>query len=92
LKLKKMVKEINEIFIDLAELVQEQDPMIHHIDENISASVVAVQKGVGELKQAQEYQRSGRNKMCYLLIAIIVLIAAAVVIVGIGLGVFKDKL
>jgi t-SNARE complex subunit (syntaxin) len=51
---------------------------IDHIESNIDESVSRVEDGVVELRKANEYQKSSRNKMCCL--ALILLIVAGVTV------------
>jgi len=78
-EIEKTVVEVNEIFRDLSHLVQEQGVMIDNIESNIETSVVKTSEGVEDLRKANEYQKSSRNKMCCL--ALIILIIAAVIVV-----------
>jgi len=78
-KSKKTVVEVNEIFRDLSNLVHEQGAMIDNIESNIEESVVKTSEGVEDLRKANDYQKSSRNKMCCL--ALIILIIAAIIVV-----------
>jgi len=53
--------------------------MIDNIESNIEESVVKTSDGVEELRKANDYQKSSRNKMCCL--ALIILIIAAIIVV-----------
>jgi len=74
----KTVQEVNEIFTDLAHLVNEQGVLIDNIETNVEASVQHTSKGVVELRKASDYQKSARTKMCCL--ALILLIVAGVAV------------
>jgi len=78
-EIEKAVVEVNEIFRDLSNLVHEQGAMIDNIESNIEESVVKTSEGVEELRKANDYQKSSRNKMCCL--ALIILIIAAIIVV-----------
>jgi len=80
-ELEKSVVEINELFIDVARLVKESQPMIDSIESNVENSLVATEKGVSELRQASNYQRSSRGKLCFLLLLLLVIGAVVVVVV-----------
>jgi len=79
--LEKSVVEINELFIDVARLVKESQPMIDSIESNVENSLVATEKGVSELRQASNYQRSSRSKLCILLLILLIIGAVAVVVI-----------
>eukprot|EP01087_Luapelamoeba_hula_P020245 TRINITY_DN687_c0_g3_i1.p1 TRINITY_DN687_c0_g3~~TRINITY_DN687_c0_g3_i1.p1 ORF type:complete len:295 (+),score=57.60 TRINITY_DN687_c0_g3_i1:79-963(+) len=79
------IQEVNDIFVDLAHLVQEQAPMIDNIESHIDSAVSSTSKGVVELRKAAEYQDSARTKMCC--IVLVILIIVAIVIAALVLGV-----
>ncbi|KAK0534243.1 SNAP receptor [Tilletia horrida] len=63
------VHELNEIFRDLANIVQEQGGMIDNIEYNITSIATNTQAADRELVQAHEYQRkAGRRALCLLLV------------------------
>lgn len=96
-EIEKTVKEVNEIFIDLSNLVVEQGEMIgrnfegnshlnpvcplDNIESNVEASVVDTSKGTEELVTASKYQKKARTKMCLLALILIVVAAAAVLVI-----------
>jgi len=79
-KIEKSIVEVNEIFTDLANIVQEQGYMIDNIESNITNTEVATSQGVVELQQASKHQRKARNKMCILAIILSVVAAALALI------------
>eukprot|EP01090_Pellita_catalonica_P017132 TRINITY_DN5104_c0_g1_i1.p1 TRINITY_DN5104_c0_g1~~TRINITY_DN5104_c0_g1_i1.p1 ORF type:complete len:298 (-),score=61.25 TRINITY_DN5104_c0_g1_i1:45-938(-) len=91
-QIEKSILELNDIFLDLAHLVEEQDPMFNDIESNIVSSVTAVEKGVKDLGHARDYQKTGRNWMCILFIILGVFIAVVVIILAISLGVLRKDL
>lgn len=64
LEIRQQITEVNEIFKDLAVIVQEQGEMIDDIDSNIVRTEVSTEQGSKELKKANEYQKRTRNKVC----------------------------
>ncbi|EPY37053.1 syntaxin 16 [Strigomonas culicis] len=54
------VKELNEMFQDLHELVVEQGTMLDRIDYNLEQAHVHTTKGVKELKKAQDARKHRR--------------------------------
>jgi hypothetical protein len=83
-ELEKSVIEINDLFIDVAKLVKESQPMIDSIEGNILDSVDATDKGVVQLRKASDYQKKSRTKLCCILV--IFLIVLAVIIIGLWIG------
>ena len=57
LEINKELGKVNEIFQDLASLVEEQHESIEDISENIIVTHEAAERGLAELKQAEENQR-----------------------------------
>lgn len=57
------VKELNEMFQDLHELVVEQGTMLDRIDYNLQQSLVHTTKAVKELKKAEEHQEASTCTM-----------------------------
>jgi len=80
-ELEKSVIEINDLFIDVARLVKESQPMIDSIESNVENSLVSTEKGVSELRQASNYQRKSRGKLCFLLLLLLIIGAVVVVVV-----------
>ncbi|KAL6074512.1 Syntaxin-22 [Balamuthia mandrillaris] len=79
------IQEVNEIFIDLANLVNEQAPMIDNIESHIDSSVSSTSRGVVELRKAAAYQRSARTKLCFLILLILAIVVAVVVVLLLAL-------
>jgi hypothetical protein len=75
------VLEVNEIFTDLATLVNEQQPLIDTIEGNITETGGNVETGLAEIRKAETYQKKSRTKMCWLLLCVLILAGASVVIV-----------
>jgi len=84
--LEKSVIEINELFIDVAKLVKEAQPMIDSIESNVEVTVVSTDQGVAQLRQASEYQKSSRGKLCCLLLILLIIAAVVVIIVWVTVG------
>jgi len=85
------IEEINGIFVDLAQLVNEQAPMIDNIEANISSAERNVGKGVGELRSASGYADSARTKMCCIIVVILIIVGIVVgaLVLGISFGLNK---
>ena len=60
--------QVNEIFQDLAVLVNEQGTMIDDIEANIIRTSVKTKEAKSELVKADTHQRSARNKLLWLLL------------------------
>lgn len=79
--LEKSVVEINELFIDVAKLVKEAQPMLDSIESNVESSAVATAQGVEQIRKASEYQKSSRVKLCWLLLIAVIILAVIGIIV-----------
>jgi t-SNARE complex subunit (syntaxin) len=59
----KSVQKVNDIFADLADLVEEQHETIVTIDQEAKDAYEKTKGGVSELDKASEYQKSSNSKM-----------------------------
>jgi len=66
------VLEVNEIFTDLASLVQDQGAHIDNIESNLVDTSTNVESGVAQLRKASKHQRKSRSLLCCLLLFLIV--------------------
>mmetsp|Transcript_24235 Transcript_24235/g.29388 ORF Transcript_24235/g.29388 Transcript_24235/m.29388 type:complete len:283 (-) Transcript_24235:106-954(-) len=78
------IHEVNEIFQDLAVLVNEQGGMLEDIEANIVKTNMKVKDAGQELKQAQKSQKRSRAKMlCMSCVLFVVLIAIILIVLEI---------
>ena len=84
-EIEETIGEVNEIFRDLAEIVNEQGEMLGEIDNNIESTVSHTDGAATQLRIANDYHKSARNKQfcCYGIIALICI--AVVVALSVGL-------
>ncbi|KPA85332.1 Qa-SNARE protein [Leptomonas pyrrhocoris] len=68
-RIEQSMRDLNQLFNDLAFLVREQDESLDVILVNFQRSSEGVEKGRLELKQARKYKRSIRNKVAATLAA-----------------------
>ncbi|CAF3729904.1 unnamed protein product [Rotaria sp. Silwood1] len=78
IKLEKSIKELHDMFIDMAALVQTQGEMIDRIEFNVVQSENFVKAASTDTKKAVKFQSAARRKK------IIILICLAVIIVILG--------
>lgn len=83
LKLEQSIKELHDMFMDMAMLVESQGEMIDNIERNMSQAVEYVEQAKSETKQAVVYQKKARRKK---IIIIIIITVVLLVIVGIILA------
>ncbi|KAK2763979.1 hypothetical protein FQN54_009598 [Arachnomyces sp. PD_36] len=76
------VGELNELFRDVAHIVQEQGGQLELISENVENTRNDTRGADTELRSASKYQKKARNKACCLLvilaIVLVIIILAAV--------------
>ena len=68
------IGEVNEIFQDLALLVNEQGEMIEDIESNIVRTGQHTSAAVKELKKADKSHKNLRNKFCFMFVIIAIII------------------
>ncbi|TMX05204.1 hypothetical protein EJD97_001207, partial [Solanum chilense] len=80
-ELERKLLELQQIFLDMAVLVDAQGDMLDNIESQVSAAVDHVQSGNTALRKAKSLQRNSRKWMCIAII--ILLIIVAVIVVGV---------
>eukprot|EP01137_Pigoraptor_chileana_P034347 Opistho-2@26759 len=85
LKLEKSIKELHELFLDMAILVESQGEMIDRIEFSVSEAADFVEEATQELKSAQHYQSSARRKK----ICIVIVILAIILVIILALVILK---
>ncbi|XP_075491239.1 syntaxin-132-like [Primulina tabacum] len=79
--LEKKLLELQQIFMDMAVLVEAQGDMLDNIESQVSSAVDHVQSGNTALQKAKTLQRSSRKWMCIAIV--ILLIIVAIIVVGV---------
>lgn len=80
-KLGQSVTEVSQLFQDLSLLTLEQGAIIDRIDNNLENTSHNVENGVGQLREANKLQKSGRPIRCWILLIVAVLILIGVILV-----------
>ncbi|KAF8115635.1 hypothetical protein N665_0025s0103 [Sinapis alba] len=86
--LEKKLLDLQQIFMDMAVLVDAQGEMLDNIESQVSNAVDHVQSGNTALQRAKSLQKNSRKWMCIAII--ILLIVVAVIVVGV-LKPWKNK-
>jgi len=84
LQLEKQVLEVQELFLDLANLVSLQGETIVSIEDHISQSKVYTEDAATHIAEAEDYQKKARKRQCCIVIIVVVVL---LVILGPTLGV-----
>ncbi|OAY73272.1 putative syntaxin-131 [Ananas comosus] len=77
-ELERKLLELQQIFLDMAVLVEAQGDMLDNIESQVSSAIDHVQNGTVALQKAKKLQKNSRKWMC---IAIIILLLIVVIIV-----------
>ncbi|XP_058512589.1 syntaxin-2 isoform X2 [Ochotona princeps] len=81
-KLETSIRELHEMFMDMAMFVETQGEMTNNIERNVVSAADYVEHAKEETKKAIKYQSKARRKMMFMIICVIVLL----VILGIILA------
>lgn len=73
-KVVRSIVDLNEIFKDLATMVQEQGTILDRIDYNVEQTSTTVGEGLKQLRQAEVYHRKNRKMVCILVLASVTLL------------------
>ncbi|XP_066534959.1 syntaxin-3 isoform X2 [Hoplias malabaricus] len=77
MRLESSIKELHDMFVDIAMLVENQGSMIDRIETNMDQSVGFVERAVADTKKAAKFQQEARRKqmmitLCCVILAVIV--------------------
>ncbi|XP_044312077.1 syntaxin-1A isoform X3 [Varanus komodoensis] len=73
LKLESSIRELHNMFVDMATLVESQGEMIDRIEYNVEHAVDYVERAVSDTKKAVKYQSKARRKKIMIVICCVVL-------------------
>jgi len=84
LKLEQSIKELHQLFLEVAILVEAQGELIDQIEYNVSKSVAYTKQAVQELQAAKKSQKKSRKMMCCMIVIGLIIV---IIIVAVGAGV-----
>ncbi|OII72499.1 uncharacterized protein cubi_00494 [Cryptosporidium ubiquitum] len=86
-RLEKSVEELQQLFIELASLINEQGEMLDHIEFSVSTARDYTEKADIELISARKYQKRTQKKMLWIILCIFILIFVVMlpIIIGVSL-------
>ena len=84
-EIQQQIGEVNEIFQDLALLVNEQGTQIDNIQTNVESAAESTTRGVRELGRAARSQRRARSRMCLIAACVLVVLIILVLVLRFGL-------
>uniref|UniRef100_A0A3P8UH75 Syntaxin-1A n=1 Tax=Amphiprion percula TaxID=161767 RepID=A0A3P8UH75_AMPPE len=82
IKLENSIRELHDMFMDMAMLVESQGEMIDRIEYNVEHSVDYVERAVSDTKKAVKYQSKARRKKIMIIICCVILGIVIASIVG----------
>uniref|UniRef100_A0A2M4BTK2 Putative snare protein tlg2/syntaxin 16 n=2 Tax=Anopheles marajoara TaxID=58244 RepID=A0A2M4BTK2_9DIPT len=74
------ITDLNVIFKDISQLIQEQGTVLDRIDYNIESAQVHVSDGLRQLKKTESYQRKNRKLHCITLLALMIMFMIVLII------------
>ncbi|KAM9477277.1 syntaxin-3 [Clarias gariepinus] len=77
IRLESSIKELHDMFLDIAMLVENQGSIIDRIETNMDQSVGFVERAVADTKKAAKFQQEARRKqmmitLCCIILAVII--------------------
>lgn len=81
LNIVKSIVDLNQVYKDLSNLVEEQGTILDRIDYNVEATQTRVYQGYKELQKAERYQRANRKMYCIFILSIITLAMIVLLII-----------
>lgn len=80
-ELERKLLELQQIFLNMAVLVDSQGNMLDNIESQVSSAVDNVQSGNTALQRAKSLQKSSRKRMCIAILILLIIVAIIVVAV-----------
>jgi t-SNARE complex subunit (syntaxin) len=84
LKLEASIKELDQLFIDLAMLVRRQSGVLDDIESNVRQAWEHIEVAKDRMRDASLYQRKSKKKR-YILLSILIILVAASLAIALGL-------
>uniref|UniRef100_A0A3B3QLU6 Syntaxin 2 n=1 Tax=Paramormyrops kingsleyae TaxID=1676925 RepID=A0A3B3QLU6_9TELE len=89
IRLENSIKELHEMFVDMAILVKTQGEMINNIEKNVTNTTEYVVQATENTKKAVRYQSKVRRKKLIIILVVLVLLAVVILIIGLYFGLKK---
>ncbi|XP_049340451.1 syntaxin 3b isoform X1 [Astyanax mexicanus] len=90
-RLESSIKELHDMFVDIAMLVESQGGMIDRIESNMDQSVGFVERAVADTKKAAKFQQEARRKTIIIVCVVLAILAIIALIIGLSVGLTKGK-
>ncbi|KAK5575991.1 hypothetical protein RB653_007127 [Dictyostelium firmibasis] len=79
LKLEQSIRELHQLFLDMAVLVETQGELLNVIEANIGSAVLDTREGTDNLREANKLHKKSRKKM-YILLVIVSIVLVVVLV------------
>ncbi|XP_062854754.1 syntaxin-2 isoform X2 [Trichomycterus rosablanca] len=86
IRLESSIRELHDIFINMASRVEMQGDTIYSIEKNVRNAADYVIKGKEEIRKAKRYQQSARRKYIILALIVVVIVCVLALIIGLSVG------
>jgi len=83
IKLETSIKELHDMFMDMAMLVESQGEMIDRIEYHVEHAVDYVQTATQDTKKALKYQSKARRKKIFLILGLSIAIIIVIIIIAV---------
>lgn len=80
MKLENSIRELHDMFMDMAMLVESQGEMIDRIEFNVESAVEYVDRAKADTKKAVKYQSKARKKQVMIAVCLLVTLAVLILI------------
>ncbi|XP_075032572.1 syntaxin-2 isoform X1 [Mixophyes fleayi] len=86
MKLESSIRELHDMFMDIAMLVETQGEMINNIEKNVENAADYIEHAKEETKKAVKYQSKSRRKIWSIVILVLVVTGLIALIIGLSVG------
>ncbi|KAK9289713.1 hypothetical protein L1049_007872 [Liquidambar formosana] len=83
-EMEKNLKELHQVFLDVAVLVQTQGEQLDDIESHVARASSFVRDGTQQLQKARSYQKNTRKWSCYAIILLVIILIVLLVILKIA--------
>ncbi|KAM4808436.1 syntaxin-2 isoform 2-T2 [Rhinophrynus dorsalis] len=82
MKLESSIRELHEMFLDIAMMVETQGEMINSIEKNVENAEEYIEHAKEETKKAVKYQSKSRRKMIFIIICVAILLLILIIVLA----------
>lgn len=85
-RLESSIRELHDMFVDIAMLVENQGEIVDNIEVNVMKSVDHVEMAKVETKKAVKYQSRARKKLFIVIACVVILLVILAIVLGVTLS------